>query len=94
MNIPTKQDVMDTSNKMAEVWSKLGEQVSAILAEREVIKSLLPDELFPDSKDWASAGLAERVELLKVFYLAKQDQVTELETEHGKMWPNMAKYTL
>ena len=28
------------------------------------IESLLPDDLFPSSKNWADANLAERVELL------------------------------
>lgn len=89
---PTREDIFKTTDEMANVWSKLGEQVSLVLAERELIKQLLLDDLFPESKEWTNAtnSVVERVDLLKTFYLAKQDQVKELEAEHGPMWPNHA----
>ena len=52
----------------------------AALAQPEPEPYPLPDSLYPDSKDWAAADYASRVEWLHFMYEAKKREVAQLET--------------
>ena len=53
------------------------EALRAALAQPEYP---LPESLYPDSKDWAAADYASRVEWLHFMYEAKKREVAQLET--------------
>ena len=73
---PARPVALEMIQKCIESYAR-----AAVLADR-ARQYPLPDELYPDSKDWLAGGYAARVKWLHVMYEAKAQEV--------EMWVEIA----
>ncbi len=63
-----------------------GKRIAELEAQLADIRSLLPDSLHPDSKDWAAGNLAERIEWMKIGYESQKSLASEYENQLCELW--------
>jgi hypothetical protein len=52
-----------------------------VMTDIDLIRELLPTELFEGSKDWREGSLAERVEFLLTMYASAKQEIARLEQD-------------
>lgn len=52
------------------------------------LRALLPDNLYPESKDWREGSIVDRVEWLLVMYKSAHEEVLRLQDELDDLYDN------
>jgi hypothetical protein len=52
------------------------------------LRALLPDDLYPESKDWREGSIVGRVEWLLVMYKSAHEEVLRLQDELDDLYDN------